>query len=114
KPLPSPRFHPMHGTAAIAATTPKRSRGRRWVRVLLLLPVLFVVVTVAQVAVLRFVDPPTSAFMLARQAQAWGQGDWTYRVAYDWRDLDAIAASLPMSVIAAEDARLARRLGCGP
>ena len=80
-------------------------------RVLLLLPVLFVVVTVAQVAVLRFVDPPTSAFMLARQAQAWGQGDWTYRVAYDWRDLDAIAPSLPMSVIAAEDQNFASHPG---
>jgi len=80
-------------------------------RILLLLPVLFVVVTALQVAVLRFVDPPTSAFMLARQAQAWGEGEWRYRVAYDWRDMEAIAASLPMSVIAAEDQNFAHHPG---
>ncbi len=80
-------------------------------RILLLLPVLFVVVTALQVAVLRFVDPPTSAFMLARQAQAWGEGEWGYRVAYDWRDMEAIATSLPMSVIAAEDQNFARHPG---
>ena len=78
---------------------------------LLWLPVLFVAVTVAQVLVLRFIDPPTSAFMLARQAEAWGKGDWSYRVAYDWRDLDRIAPDLPMSMIAAEDQDFANHNG---
>lgn len=72
---------------------------------------LFVAVTAAQVAVLRFVDPPTSAFMLARQAEAWGQGQWGYRVAHEWRDLAQIAPSLPMSVIAAEDQNFAGHPG---
>ncbi len=78
---------------------------------LLLLPVLFVAFTALQVLVLRFVDPPTSAFMLARQAEAWRAGDWRYRVAYDWRDLERIAPSLPMSVVAAEDQNFATHPG---
>ena len=78
---------------------------------LLLLPVLFVAFSALQVLVLRFVDPPTSAFMLARQAEAWRAGDWRYRVAYDWRDLERIAPSLPMSVVAAEDQNFATHPG---
>ena len=64
-----------------------------------------------QVAVLRFVDPPTSAFMLARQGEAWRQGDWGFRVAYDWRDLEDISGYLPMAVIAAEDQNFASHSG---
>ncbi len=64
-----------------------------------------------QVAVLRFVDPPTSAFMLARQGEAWRQGDWRFRVAYDSRDLEDISGYLPMAVIAAEDQNFASHSG---
>ena len=42
--------------------------------------------TVAQVLVLRVVDPPFSSFMVARQLEAWGSGDFSFRIAYDWRD----------------------------
>lgn len=89
----------------------QRWRGRRIWRFLLLAPVAFVVVTALQVAVLRLVDPPTSAFMLGRQMQAWGEGDWRFRVAYDWRDLDDIARHMPLAVIAAEDQRFAEHAG---
>ena len=75
------------------------------------LPLLFVAGTILQVAVLRFVDPPTSAFMLARQAEAWAAGDWGFRVAHDWRDLEDISPYLPMAVIAAEDQRFAEHAG---
>ena len=64
-----------------------------------------------QVAVLRFVDPPTSAFMLARQGEAWRQGGWGFRVAYDWRDLEDISRYLPLAVIAAEDQNFASQSG---
>jgi monofunctional biosynthetic peptidoglycan transglycosylase len=70
-----------------------------------------VALSALQVAVLRFVDPPTSAFMLARQGEAWRQGDWGFRVAYDWRDLEDISRYLPMAVIAAEDQNFASHSG---
>lgn len=97
----------VHG-AASAVRRPKR---RRWLRRLLLLPLLFVAVTTAQVVVLRFVDPLFSSFMAIRQVEAWAAGDWSFRVAYDWRDLDAIAPVLPVALVAAEDQNFAAHRG---
>ncbi|HET8819317.1 MAG TPA: monofunctional biosynthetic peptidoglycan transglycosylase [Xanthomonadaceae bacterium] len=88
-----------------------RGRSRRWVRRLALLAVALLAFTVLQVVVFRFVDPPFSAFMAARQFEAWGEGDWDFRVAYAWRDLDRISAHLPVAVIASEDQRFAEHDG---
>jgi monofunctional biosynthetic peptidoglycan transglycosylase len=84
---------------------PRARRGlvgwvrRWWWRI----PLLFVVVTVLQVLVLRVVDPPFSAFMAARQVEAWTSGDFSFRIAYDWRDLEEMSANVPVAMIAAED-----------
>ena len=95
------------------ATSVKRKRGpvRRWVRRLALLALVLLSFSVLQVLVLRFVDPPFSAFMAARQFEAWGDGDAGFRVAYDWRDLDAISPHVPVAMIAAEDQRFAEHAG---
>ena len=86
-------------------------RRRRWLRWLWKLPLLLLVLSVLQVLALRFVDPPFTAFMAARQVQAWRSGDWTFHIAYEWRDLDEMAASLPVSLVAAEDQNFARHNG---
>ena len=52
---------------ADAVNTPRRRRWRGW---WWKLPLLFVGFSVLQVLVLRFVDPPFSAFMVARQLDA--------------------------------------------
>src|SRR3546814_20564135 len=92
-------------------TAGRGNRRRRWLRWLWKLPLLLLALSVLQVLALRFVDPPFSAFMAARQLQAWGAGDGDFRVAYDWRDLDEIAPRLPLSLIAAEDQDFARHGG---
>src|SRR3546814_6369544 len=89
----------------------RRTGARRWLRVLWNRPLLLLALSVLQVLALRFVDPPFSAFMAARQLQAWGAGDRDFRIAYDWRDMDEIAPSLPLSMIAAEDQDFARHGG---
>jgi monofunctional biosynthetic peptidoglycan transglycosylase len=71
------------------------------------LPILFALVSTGQVLLLRFIDPPFSAFMVARQFEAIGEGDWSYRTAYAWRDMDRIASALPVSLVAAEDQNFA-------
>lgn len=76
---------------------PRRRRGR-W---LLLLVVAVVSFTVLQVLVLRWVDPPTSAFMLAHRGQ----------VRQEWRDLAAISPELPIAVVAAEDQKFPSHRG---
>ena len=88
-----------------------RRRARRWLRWLLALPFLFAAGSALQVAVLRFIDPPFTAFMAARAFEAWGQGEFGFRLAYDWRDLDEMAPSLPLSMVAAEDQNFATHRG---
>jgi monofunctional biosynthetic peptidoglycan transglycosylase len=48
-----------------------------------------------QVLVLRFIDPPVSTVMLWRYGEALGEADWSYRLHYQWRDLDQMARNLP-------------------
>lgn len=82
----------------------KPRRRRRWLRwAFLWLPLLFVVATVLQVAVLRFVDPPLTAFMVGRYIEAWSEGDRGFALAYDWRNADRISKLLPLALVAAED-----------
>ena len=97
------------GAAAVAAPRPRRLR--RWLRWLMALPLLFALASVLQVATLRFVDPPLSAFMLIRQFEAWGQGEFGFRIAYDWRDLDQISPHLPVALVASEDQNFAEHYG---
>ena len=84
----------------------RRLRGWWWK-----LPLLFVAFSVLQVLALRFVDPPLSAFMLARWVDAALAGDPGFRIAHDWRDLRAISPNLPLALVAAEDQNFARHHG---
>ena len=65
---------------------------------MILLPVL-------QVLVLRWLDPPTSAFMLARQLDAWRASEADFRLRYRWADLETISPHLALAFVAAEDQR---------
>ncbi|KQY51011.1 monofunctional biosynthetic peptidoglycan transglycosylase [Lysobacter sp. Root494] len=94
-------------TVAVAVS-PGRRRWRSW---LWRLPLLFVAITVLQVLLLRFIDPPFTAFMAARQLEAVGSGDFGFRVAYDWRDLDDISRNVPLAMIASEDQNFANHNG---
>ncbi len=95
-----------------ADTGLENPRPRRWRwKLLLWLPLLFVVGSALQVAVLRFVDPPLSTVMLWRYGEALGEADWSYRLHYQWRDLDQMAPSLPISLVAAEDQRFPQHNG---
>ena len=84
----------------------RRLRGWWWK-----LPLLFVAFSVLQVLALRFVDPPISAFMVARWVDAALAGNPGFRIAHDWRDLRAISPNLPLALVAAEDQNFARHHG---
>jgi monofunctional biosynthetic peptidoglycan transglycosylase len=83
----------------------QRPRRRiRWLRVLFLwLPLLFVAVSIVQVLCLRWIDPPTSAFMIERRFDAWWDGERDFHLHYHWRPIGEISRWLPMSAIASED-----------
>lgn len=91
----------MTGVWHAACPMPVSAEKRHWLRRLLWLPVLVLAITFLQVLVPRFVDPPTSAFMLWRQID--GIGDADFQLRHDWRDLGDISPHLPISLVAAED-----------
>ncbi|MBM4213191.1 MAG: monofunctional biosynthetic peptidoglycan transglycosylase [Gammaproteobacteria bacterium] len=59
--------------------------------------------SVVLVLLLRWVPPPTSAFMLAARVSAMTGGDFAYSNAYDWEPLERISPHAAMAAIAAED-----------
>ena len=59
--------------------------------------------SIVVVLLLRWVPPPTSAFMLAARADAMLDGNFRYRNQYDWVPLEAISPHAAMAAIAAED-----------
>lgn len=96
-------------TQTLPPTAPVRRH--RWWRWLLALPLLLVALSVIQVATLRFVDPPFSAFMVSRQLEAFGNRQWGFRIAHDWRDLDGISSYVPLAMVASEDQNFAEHFG---
>lgn len=99
------------GARRSGSTPTTRRPRRRWRRWLWRVALVFVVLTGLQVLLLRFVDPPFTAFMAARQFEAWRDGEFAFRIAYDWRDLDRIAPHVPLAMIAAEDQNFPRHHG---
>jgi len=73
----------------------------RWTAIAVL-AVLFV--TCLPVVALRWVEPPTSSFMLQ-------DDNVTGRLSYEWVDWSSINASLPLAVIAAEDQKFPTHFG---
>jgi monofunctional biosynthetic peptidoglycan transglycosylase len=63
------------------------------------------------VLLLRWVDPPTSSFMLRARAAAWRADDSTFRFQHQWVDGSRISSHLKLAVIAAEDQRFAEHWG---
>jgi monofunctional biosynthetic peptidoglycan transglycosylase len=82
----------------------KGSRRRRWLRwIFLWLPLGFVLFTLAQVLALRWLPPPTSAFMLGRHFDALVDGEKDFSLYYEWKGARAISPNLPIALVAAED-----------
>lgn len=83
-----------------AATASPWRRLARWLWRGLLACVLL---SLLAVLVLRYVAPPTSAFMLARAVAAWRAGEAGFELRYRWVDWEGIAPTLPIALVAAED-----------
>jgi monofunctional biosynthetic peptidoglycan transglycosylase len=75
-------------------------RGMRWA---LLGVTGALAAAVLLVLLLRWIDPPASAFMLEARWQALIEGDGAYRQRYQWVDLEEISPQMAMAVIASED-----------
>ncbi|HET9048458.1 MAG TPA: monofunctional biosynthetic peptidoglycan transglycosylase [Chiayiivirga sp.] len=78
---------------------PQRRRKLRW-RLLRWLALAWLL-SLLPVIALAFIDPPTSAYMLARQWQ--GRNEPGFILRYQWADLERISPQLPIALVAAED-----------
>jgi monofunctional biosynthetic peptidoglycan transglycosylase len=81
----------------------KKSFFRRLVWAILGLVFLCVAISVAAVALVRWVDPPFSAFMAETQLEAWSKHDRGYVSRHRWANLSQISPNLPLAVVASED-----------
>ena len=77
------------------------SFGGRSIRILGWCVLGWFVVTTAVVLALRWLDPPTSSFMLRDQAAF--RADARYRLRHEWVDWPQISAHMKVAVIASED-----------
>ena len=67
--------------------------------------------SVILVALLRWVNPQTSSFMMQRSATAWWQGEENFELYYRWTDSEAMSAHIKMAAIASEDQAFANHWG---
>jgi len=77
--------------------------GGRLLKWLVLVAVGVLAVTALPVLLLRFVAPPTSAFMLEAALEARQTHERNYRTEYEWVDLEAISPNAALAVVASED-----------
>jgi monofunctional biosynthetic peptidoglycan transglycosylase len=81
---------------------------RRWLAGLLLAPILLAALVVA---LLRWVNPPGSALMLARVLEARAAGRTDFTITWQWCDWKQLAPYAPLVVIASEDQRFPKHRG---
>lgn len=75
------------------------------------LVVICLLASVLAVTLLRWVDPPFTAFMAEAQTVAWLNRDFTYVSRHRWVDLDRISPNLPLAVVASEDQKFPEHWG---
>lgn len=81
----------------------RRPWWRRLLHGLLVLIVAWLLSTTALVGLLRFVDPPMSAFMAQRMVEARLRGETGFQLHQQWQPLASISPRLQLAVIASED-----------
>lgn len=90
---------------------PPRS-ARQWIVWGLARAVLgLLLLTILTTSCLRWIDPPTSAFMLESRFAARSQGRVDYRIRHYWVDWEYIAPHAKVAVVAAEDQRFLAHAG---
>ena len=67
--------------------------------------------SLAAVVLLRWIDPPFSAYMVETQVAAWINHDRGYVSRHTWADLSHISPNLPLAVVASEDQKFPEHWG---
>jgi monofunctional biosynthetic peptidoglycan transglycosylase len=97
--------------------SPPRAVTRSWKRLRLVgkiaawIIIVVAAVTVIPVFALRWINPPTSAFMLERRAQGVFVPSRRVHIDYAWVDLDHISRNVQLAVMASEDQKFLEHEG---
>ncbi len=70
-----------------------------------------IVISLFSVLLLRWIDPPTTSFMLQRQFTAWWMEEENFELRYQWTDWENISPQIKMAAIASEDQSFASHWG---
>jgi len=84
------------------------ARVRRVIAVLLLV---WFVWSIGSVVLLRWIDPPTTAFIVEDRVTAWWNSEPGYKFQRHWVDWPQISPSVKLAVVASEDQRFAEHFG---
>lgn len=71
----------------------------------------FLALTVLPVLAVRLFDPPTTAFIVGRQLEAWRKAEKGFKLKQTWVPLEKVSPSYPRAVIAAEDQSFGTHFG---
>ncbi len=71
----------------------------------------FLYLSILCVLLLRWVNPPTSSFMLQRSASAWWNSESDFELHYSWADWEEISPYLKVAAITSEDQSFAEHWG---
>lgn len=86
-------------------TKARKSLWRRWARWFLVAAMGFLVLSVVLVLSLRWLPPPTTAFVLARRVDGWTGAAKSVEIRRTWVSREHIAPEVFLAVVAAEDQR---------
>jgi monofunctional biosynthetic peptidoglycan transglycosylase len=89
----------------------KRTWWRRSLRAILWTLGAGVLLSVASVVLLRWFDPPLSAFMAEATISAWIERDPDFSLHHEWVDLAQISPNLALAVVASEDQKFPEHWG---
>ncbi len=80
-------------------------------RLLFRFVVIVIFISFFSVLLLRWLNPPLTSFMFARQIEAWQLKQTDFRFNKQWRDWDQISPNLLLAVIASEDQNFPSHFG---
>jgi monofunctional glycosyltransferase len=92
----------------VARKTSFFGRIGRWI---LGLAAICIAASILSVALLRWVNPPYTAFMAQAQIAAWATRDANYVFRHHWANLADISPNLPLAVVASEDQKFPEHWG---
>jgi monofunctional glycosyltransferase len=81
----------------------RKSLPRRLLRWTGIAVTIWLVASILLVLILRFVPPPTSAFMMGRRIDAMLDRQPGFELAYHWTPIARVSSNLPIALVAAED-----------